>query len=56
MLLKDMLKGWLKFDENEIVIIDRLYGKSYYDDISDEVMNRKVTSFYFIDNVLFIRI
>lgn len=57
MLLKDMINNWIKFNENELIVIDGIYALSYYyDNIPLEVMNRKIKSFYFIYNKLYLRI
>lgn len=57
MLLKDFLKVFICFDDNEIIIIDKRDGKSYYDLYPPKaLMNRKVIAFYVNNNKIVVRI
>lgn len=57
MLLKDFLKLWIRFENNEVIIIDRRNGKSYYNlKLPSEILLRKVTAFYIEDNKTVIRV
>ena len=57
MLLKDFLKVFICFDDNEIVINDKRDGKSYYDLYTPKgLMNRKVITFYVDKNKIVVRI
>ena len=57
MLLKDFLKVFICFDDNEIIIIDRRDAKSYYNfNIPKGIMNRKVSAFYIKNNKIVVRV
>ena len=57
MLLKDFLKLWIRFENNEVIIIDRRDAKSYYNlNLPSEILLRKVTAFYIEDNKTVIRV
>ena len=57
MLLKDFFKLWIKFESNEVIIIDRRTAKSYYHlKVPNDVLLREVTGFYFEDNKMIIRV
>ena len=57
MLLKDFLKVFICFGDNEIVINDKRDGKSYYDLYPPKgLMNRKVIAFYVDKNKIVVRI
>ena len=57
MLLKDFLKVFICFDDNEIIVIDKRDGKSYYNfNLSKGLMNRKVIAFYVDKNKIVVRI
>ena len=57
MLLKDFLKLWIRFENNEVIIIDRRDAKSYYNlKLPSEILLRKVSAFYIEDNKTVIRV
>ena len=57
MKLKDLYNTWVKFEGNDLIIIDRKREKTYYDFYKAiKVWYREVDSFYIEDNNLYIRI
>ena len=57
MLLKDFLRLWICFENNEVIIIDRRDAKSYYNlKLPREILLRIVTAFYIEDNKIVIRV
>ena len=57
MKLKDLYNTWVKFEGNDLIIIDRKRAKTYYDFYKAiKVWYREVDSFYIEDNNLYIRI
>ena len=57
MLLKDFLKLWIRFENNEVIIIDRRDPKSYYNlKLPSEILLRKVTAFYIDNNKIVVRV